>query len=160
MGRQVYPDMDYQEKIYNELVLEYQGKHFTKRENYGLPNGSMRCICPQCGQHGANFFRARDNNTFLMTCMNGCGLKKTLHQLVHEYGNKKLIEEWKGKLHRLNFENYGTAMPIKNAGRPKGSKTNKKSPPINAYLKDEIHTRRFRGGIQRHLRGAKPSFEA
>ena len=147
MGRQVYPDMDYQEKIYNELVLEYQGKHFTKRENYGLPNGSMRCICPQCGQHGANFFRARDNNTFLMTCMNGCGLKKTLHNIVMDYGKQELKDEWKANLDRINFINYGTAMPIKNAVRPKGSKTTKRSPKINAELKYEIHTRRSRSTL-------------
>ena len=158
MGKQLYPDMDYQEKIYNQLVAQYQGRDFTKGENYNLPTDSKRCICPKCGEHSANFFRVKDNSTFLMSCMRGCGLKKTLHQLVLEYGNKKLIDEWKGRLHRLNFENYGTAMPIKNAGRPKGSKTNKRCLKINAELKDEIYTRRLRGGIQRHLRGAKPQF--
>ena len=39
---------------------------------------------------------------------------------------------------------YGNAFPIKNAGRPVGSKTKRKSPPINDDLKDEIHRRRFR----------------
>ena len=39
---------------------------------------------------------------------------------------------------------YGTAFPIKNAGRPKGSKTNRKPPELNDELKDEICRRRFR----------------
>ena len=39
---------------------------------------------------------------------------------------------------------YGTAFPIKNAGRPKGSKTNRKPPELNDELKDEIYRRRFR----------------
>ena len=147
MGKQLYPDMDYQEKIYNQLVAQYQGREFTKAENYNLPTDSQRCICPKCGEHSANFFRVRDNRTFLMSCMRGCGLKKTLHQLVLEYGNKKLIEEWKGRLHRLNFENYGTAIPIKNAGRPKGSKTNKhRIKPIKG-LTDELGRLRIRGTL-------------
>ena len=160
MGKHLYPDMDYQEEVYNKLVAYYQGRDMKKYDCSEIKGKAKRCRCPQCGRHSASFFMGRDETTYIMTCIDGCGLNKTLHQLVLDYGDKDLIEEWKGKLHRLNFEHYGTAMPIKNAGRPKGSKTNKKSPPINAYLKDEIHTRRFRGGIQRHLRGAKPSFEA
>ena len=39
---------------------------------------------------------------------------------------------------------YGTAFPIKNAGRPKGSKTNKKPPELNDELKDEVCRKRFK----------------
>ena len=40
---------------------------------------------------------------------------------------------------------YGTAFPIKNAGRPKGSKSDKKNiPQMNEELKDIIHRKRFR----------------
>ena len=147
MNRILYPDMDYQGKIYNQLVSEYQGRDFKKTENYNLPSRSKRCRCPNCGQHCANFFMGRDQTTYIMTCLAGCGLKKNLHQLVLEYGNQELKDQWKDELNRINkknFQNYGTAMPIKNAGRPKGSKTNKKSPPINEYLRDEIYRRRFR----------------
>ena len=158
MAKQLYPDMDYQEEVYNQLVSDFSGVDFKKSETYNLPANSKRCICPKCGEHSANFFRAKDNNTFLMTCMRGCGLKKTIHELVMDHGKPELQEDWKSKLNRLNFKNYGTAMPIKNAGRPKGSKTNKRCLKINAELKDEIYTRRLRGGIQRHLRGAKPQF--
>ena len=42
---------------------------------------------------------------------------------------------------------YGTAFPIKNAGRPKGSKTNRKPPELNDELKDEIYRRRFRSTL-------------
>ena len=82
-----------------------------------------------------------------MTCMNGCGLKKTLHNIVMDYGKQELKDEWQANLDRINFINYGTAMPIKNAGRPKGSKTTKRSPKINAELKYEIHTRRSRSTL-------------
>ena len=45
-----------------------------------------------------------------------------------------------------NWDIYGNAFPIKNAGRPKGSKTNsKKSPKLNRHLQDEIYKRRWRG---------------
>ena len=44
------------------------------------------------------------------------------------------------------YHKYGNAFPIKNAGRPKGSKTNlKKSPKLNRHLQDEIYKRRWRG---------------
>ena len=66
----------------------------------------------------------------------------------------------KFNLDRINFINYGTAMPIKNAGRPKGSKTTKRSPKINAELKYEIHTRRSRSTLWGILSGVKPSSEA
>ena len=147
MGKSFYPDIHYQEKVYNQLVFKYQGEDLKKSQNYGLIKESKRCKCPQCGRHQANFFRVKDNTTFLMTCMEGCGLKKTLHQLVLDYGDKELKDKWKeelNRINRINFQNYGTAMPIKNAGRPKGSKTNKKTPQINEYLKDEIYRRRFR----------------
>ena len=163
MGKHLYPDMDYQEEVYNKLVAYYQGRDIKKYDCSKIVGKAKRCRCPQCGRHSASFFMGRDQTTYIMTCLAGCGLKKNLHQLVLEYGNQELKDQWKEELNRINkknFQNYGTAMPIKNAGRPKGSKTNKKSPPINAYLKDEIHTRRFRGGIQRHLRGVKPSSEA
>ena len=41
----------------------------------------------------------------------------------------------------------GSAFPIKNAGRPKGSKTKKRPLLINDYLKDEIYRRRFRSTL-------------
>ena len=126
MSKQLYPDMNYQEKVYKQLVSEYSGVDFKASETYNLPANSKRCICPKCGEHCANFFRVRDNSTFLMTCMRGCGLKKTIHELVMDHGKPELKEDWKSKLNRLNFKNYGTAMPIKNAGRPKDSKNNAK----------------------------------
>ena len=43
MAKQLYPDMDYQGKIYNQLVSEYQGRDFKKTENYNLPSRSKRC---------------------------------------------------------------------------------------------------------------------
>ena len=57
-----------------------------------------------------------------------------------------------------NWDIYGNAFPIKNAGRPKGSKNNaKKSPKLNRHLQDEIYKRRWRGVLQGHLIGAKSS---
>ena len=45
-----------------------------------------------------------------------------------------------------NWDIYGNAFPIKNAGRPKGSKTNaKKSPKINKELQRVIFRKRWRG---------------
>ena len=41
----------------------------------------------------------------------------------------------------------GSAFPIKDAGRPKGSKTKKRPLLINDYLKDEIYRRRFKGTL-------------
>ena len=147
MAKQLYPDMNYQEEVYNQLVSDFSGVDFKKSETYNLPTNSKRCICPNCGEHSANFFRAKDNNTFLMTCMRGCGLKKTIHELVMDHGKPELKEDWKSKLNRLNFKNYGTAMPIKNAGRPKGSKTNKhRIKPIKG-LTDEIGRLRIRGTL-------------
>ena len=46
-----------------------------------------------------------------------------------------------------SFHKYGTAFPIKNAGRPRGSKTNRKLPELNDELKDEIYRRRFRSTL-------------
>ena len=46
----------------------------------------------------------------------------------------------------MNYKS-GTAFPIKNAGRPKGSKTKKRPLLINDYLKDEIYRRRFKGTL-------------
>ena len=43
-----------------------------------------------------------------------------------------------------SFHKYGTAFSIKNAGRPKGSKTNKKPPELNDELKDEVCRKRFK----------------
>lgn len=42
------------------------------------------------------------------------------------------------------YHKYGNAFPIKNAGRPLGSRTNKRPLLINNFLKDEIYRRRFR----------------
>ena len=42
------------------------------------------------------------------------------------------------------YHKYGNAFPIKNAGRPQGSKTKKRPLLINNFLKDEIYRRRFR----------------
>ena len=147
MSKQLYPDMNYQEKVYKQLVSEYSGVDFKASETYNLPANSKRCICPKCGEHCANFFRVRDNSTFLMTCMRGCGLKKTIHELVMDHGKPELQEEWKSKLNRLNFKNYGTAMPIKNAGRPKGSKTNKHRIKSIKGLTDELGRLRIRGTL-------------
>ena len=147
MGKQLYPDMNYQEKVYNELVSDFKGRDFKKTENYNLPANSKRCICPKCGEHSANFFRVRDNSTFFMTCMRGCGLKKTIHELVMDYGKQELKEDWKSRLNRLNFKNYGTAMPIKNAGRPKGSKTNKRRIEQIKGVNDDIGRLRIRGAL-------------
>jgi len=147
MAKQLYPDMDYQEEVYNQLVSDFSGVDFKKSETYNLPANSKRCICPKCGEHCANFFRAKDNNTFLMTCMRGCGLKKTIHELVMDHGKPELKEDWKSKLNRLNFKNYGTAMPIKNAGRPKGSKTNKHRIKSIKGLTDELGRLRIRGTL-------------
>ena len=97
MAKQLYPDMDYQEEVYNQLVSDFSGVDFKKSETYNLPTNSKRCICPNCGEHSANFFRAKDNNTFLMTCMRGCGLKKTIHELVMDHGKPELKEEVKKK---------------------------------------------------------------
>ena len=54
-----------------------------------------------------------------------------------------------GKNIKNTSMNYkcGTAFPIKNAGRPKGSKTKKRPLLINDYLKDELYRRRFRGTL-------------
>ena len=38
----------------------------------------------------------------------------------------------------------GSAFPIKQPGRPKGSKTRRRPLLINDYLKEEIYRRRFR----------------
>jgi len=51
-----------------------------------------------------------------------------------------------GKNIKNTSMNYkcGTAFPIKNAGRPKGSKTKRRPLLINDFLKDELYRRRFR----------------
>ena len=36
-----------------------------------------------------------------------------------------------------SYHKYGTAFPIKNAGRPKGSKIKRKPPELNDELKDK-----------------------
>ena len=147
MGKQLYPDMDYQEEVYNKLVAYYQGRDIKKYDCSKIVGKAKRCRCPQCGRHSASFFMGRDETTYIMKCLSGCGLNKTLHQLVLDYGDKDLRDEWKGRLHRLNFEHYGTAMPIKNAGRPKGSKTNKhRIKPIKG-LTDELGRLRIRGTL-------------
>ena len=42
------------------------------------------------------------------------------------------------------FYKSGYAFPIKQPGRPKGSKTRRRPLLINDYLKEEIYRRRFR----------------
>ena len=153
MGNRFYPDINYQMRIYYELVAQYKGVDLKKYKKNKFINETKRCICPQCGEHRANFFRARDNNTFIMTCMEGCGLKMTLHQLVLKYGSQELKDRWKEELTRINrreFKKFGTALPIKNAGRPKGSKTNKKKLEPIIGMTDEIGTLGIRSALHWH----------
>ena len=94
-----------------------------------------------------------------MSCMEGCGLKRYLQQLVLEFGSLTLKKEWKSELKRLNigsgfyreqFKKYGSALPIKNAGRPKGSKTNKNNMKPITGMTDEIGTIGIRSALHWH----------
>ena len=79
MAEFVYPDMDYQEKVYYEMLWKFQGEDLNTPKNHKTLKGKIKkCKCPSCGRHCASFFRSHNNDTFIMTCMEGCGLKKTL----------------------------------------------------------------------------------
>ena len=162
MNKFLYPDMEYQQKYYYEMVSQFKGidLNIPKKQKTNIPKGmNKRCKCPQCGRHCASFFRSHNNDTFIMTCMEGCGLKKTLHQLVLEFGSSRIKKEWKDELKRLNiesgvyrdqFKKYGSPLPIKNAGRPKGSKTNKhRIKPITG-MTDEVGMLGLRSALHWH----------
>ena len=157
MAEFVYPDMDYQEKVYYEMLWKFQGEDLNTPKNHKTLKGKIKkCKCPSCGRHCASFFRSQNDDTFIMSCMEGCGFTRNLHQLVLELGDNELKKNWKSELKRLNvgsefyreqFKKYGSALPIKNAGRPKGSKTNKhRIKPITG-MTDEILRLRIRGTL-------------